>query len=96
MECVLIAIIITIMIILLLFLRSCADPYVNDATFALSMVFLEELGATGNKVRRCLLHEHDFPMCPLHLPFAAFCIATCSLHAPVLPHYELYQTVMYK
>lgn len=28
----------------------CADPYVNDATFALSMVFLEELGATGNKV----------------------------------------------
>lgn len=25
------------------------DPYVNDATFALSMVFLEELGATGNK-----------------------------------------------
>ena len=27
-----------------------ADPYVNDATFALSMVFLEELGATGNKV----------------------------------------------
>lgn len=34
----------------------CADPYVNDATFALSMVFLEELGATGNKVWYCLLH----------------------------------------
>ena len=28
----------------------------NDATFALSMVFLEELGATGNKVGCCLLH----------------------------------------
>ena len=35
----------------------CADPYVNDATFALSMVFLEELGATGNKVCCCPLHH---------------------------------------
>ena len=25
----------------------CTDPYTNDATFALSMVFLEEMGATG-------------------------------------------------
>ena len=46
-----------------------ADPYVNDATFALSMVFLEELGATGNKVSpartkrhwACCSSEHDFP-----------------------------------
>lgn len=64
---------------------SCADPYVNDATFALSMVFLEELGATGNKVQRCLLHQQDVSICPLHLPFAALCIATCPLHAPVHP-----------
>ncbi len=27
-----------------------ADPYVNDATFTISMLTLEELGATGNKV----------------------------------------------
>lgn len=33
------------------------DPYVNDATFALSMVFLEELGATGNK-GLALLHTN--------------------------------------
>jgi len=57
---------------------------VNDATFALSMVFLEELGATGNKVQCCLLNEHDLSICPLHLPFAALCIATCPLHAAVL------------
>lgn len=27
-----------------------ADPYLNDATFTISMLTLEELGATGNKV----------------------------------------------
>ena len=27
------------------------DPYVNDATYTISMLTLEELGATGNKVR---------------------------------------------
>ena len=41
-------------------LCACADPYVNDATFALSMVFLEELGATGNKVC-CLLNVPSTP-----------------------------------
>ena len=32
-----------------------ADPYVNDATFTISMLTLEELGATGNKVNIVLL-----------------------------------------
>ena len=30
----------------------CADPFLNDQNFVLSVLTLEELGATGNKVRR--------------------------------------------
>ena len=36
-------------------LLRCADPLYNDETFALSVVFLEELGATGNKGLTSLL-----------------------------------------
>ena len=32
----------------------CADPFGNDENFLLSMVTLEELGATGNKVKLLL------------------------------------------
>ena len=28
----------------------CADPFLNDQNFVLSVLTLEELGATGNKV----------------------------------------------
>ena len=31
-----------------------ADPFGNDENFLLSMLTLEELGATGNKVRTAL------------------------------------------
>ena len=30
---------------------ACADPFKNDVNFFLCMLALEELGATGNKVR---------------------------------------------
>jgi hypothetical protein len=29
----------------------CTDPFQNDETYLLSVLSLEELGATGNKVR---------------------------------------------
>ena len=31
----------------------CADPFLNDQNFVLSVLTLEELGATGNKVSPC-------------------------------------------
>lgn len=38
-----------------------ADPFLNDQNFILSVLSLEELGATGNKVKkmsyRCHLHQ---------------------------------------
>ena len=38
-------------------LLSCrADPFANDENFLLSMLSLEELGATGNKVRCYATH----------------------------------------
>ena len=47
-----------------------ADPFLNDANFVLSVLTLEELGATGNKV--CF--------CQKALP----CIALQSLHIYVI------------
>ena len=31
-----------------------------------------------------MLPSHALSVCRLHLPFAALCIGTCPLHAPVL------------
>ena len=36
----------------------CADPFANDESFLLSMLTLEELGATGNKVCGYFLSVH--------------------------------------
>jgi hypothetical protein len=36
----------------------CADPFANDESFLLSMLSLEELGATGNKVCGHTLSVH--------------------------------------
>ena len=38
------------MLMALLLLTVAADPFLNDATFIVSVLSLEELGATGNKV----------------------------------------------
>lgn len=89
----------------------CADPYVNDATFALSMVFLEELGATGNKVCCCLLllpsayacvpwHAclvHVPPhICPLHATrSAAACSLLLYLHTCLMPSAPCHFSVFY-
>ena len=41
----------------------CADPFGNDESFLLSMLTLEELGATGNKVCGSFLSVHCAVLC---------------------------------
>ncbi len=36
-----------------------ADPFANDENYLLSVLSLEELGATGNKVCTCLIPVPD-------------------------------------
>ena len=44
----------------------CADPFLNDQNFVLSVLTLEELGATGNKVSPCQrLRLSQFLVAPL-------------------------------
>ena len=47
----------------------CADPFLNDQNFVLSVLTLEELGATGNKVSPyqtpCLPHLSGCPTAKL-------------------------------
>ena len=43
------------------------DPYVNDATYTISMLTLEELGATGNKVWFLLTPCSNCSVFQLHL-----------------------------
>ena len=49
------------------------DPYVNDATYTISMLTLEELGATGNKVGTCTVPATH--LCMLCAKARAFCMS---------------------
>ena len=55
------------------------DPYVNDATYTISMLTLEELGATGNKVCICTVPA-ILPACvQCQLLPLCMCQGLCSL-----------------
>ena len=40
---------------------SCADPFLNDQNYVLSVLTLEELGATGNKARLLRPTNYSLP-----------------------------------
>ena len=71
----------------------CADPLYNDETFLLSVVFLEELGATGNKGLTSLLsnpviNDGVAGLATSATAFAAVEVSTCLdlliLHSAIL------------
>ena len=57
------------------------DPYVNDATYTISMLTLEELGATGNKVCICTVPA----ILPVHAYSASCFTCACNVPRPVFP-----------
>ena len=61
----------------------CADPFLNDQNYILSVLSLEELGATGNKVLNSDLYLTSGP--PAMLMFCAAQVSVCFTHVMQYP-----------